>query len=91
MSVVTPWELAIKNGLGKLNCGALLDEFDFYVLEQGFLVLPIEIQHAIRTGALPHHHRDPFDRMLVAQAQTEGLAIVSSDPIFEHYGVPRVW
>jgi PIN domain nuclease of toxin-antitoxin system len=91
VSVVTPWELAIKHALAKLTCGPLLDRFADYLKEQGFVSLEIGIDHAIRAGSLPYHHRDPFDRMLVAQAQAESLAIVSSDEIFEHYGIRRIW
>ncbi len=83
--------MSIKYALGKLNCGPLLDRFSEYMLEEGFVTIDIGIDHAIRAGSLPSHHRDPFDRMLVAQAQAESLWIVSSDEIFEHYGVRRIW
>ncbi len=58
---------------------------------QGFNELPIDSQHAIRAGLLPLHHKDPFDRMLVAQAQATGWPIISADPVFDHYGVRRIW
>lgn len=86
VSIVTPWEASIKAGLGKLtvpgdaDIGASLER-------NGFTLLPVSLQHAAAVRHLPRHHRDPFDRMLVAQAQVEGLAIVTSDPRFLQYDV----
>jgi PIN domain nuclease of toxin-antitoxin system len=91
VSVASAWELAIKNHLGKLPMGGLLERLPRDLEEAGVAVLPINLDHAIRAGSLPGHHKDPFDRMLVAQAQADNLAIVSSDPIFGHYGVRRLW
>jgi PIN domain nuclease of toxin-antitoxin system len=91
VSAVTPWELAIKHASGKLDCGTLLDSFPEYLREQEFTALEVAVEDGIRAAALPNHHRDPFDRMLVAQAQAKSLWIVSSDSIFEHYGVRRIW
>lgn len=89
--VAAVWELAIKTGLGKLDARALLDGAEERFHAAGFSTLPITLEHAIRAGSLPLHHRDSFDRMLVAQAQAENLAIVSSDPVFDRYGVRRRW
>ena len=85
VSAVTLWEIAIKRNLGRLD-------LDVEVLEQelqagGMLELPINWRHAKTTAALPHHHQDPFDRMLVAQAQTEGLTVVTYDKAFADYDV----
>jgi len=91
ISAVVPWELAIKTNLGKLEAISFLTRWTDMLEVQGFTELPIDSQHAIRAGMLPRHHRDPFDRMLVAQAQATGWPIISADPVFEHYGVRRIW
>jgi len=91
VSAVVPWELAIKTALGKIDARPLLDIWDRKMNEEGFSELAIESVHAIRAGLLPLHHRDPFDRMLVAQAHATGWPIVSADAIFERYGVRRIW
>jgi PIN domain nuclease of toxin-antitoxin system len=91
VSAVVPWELAIKTRLGKINVLALLDIWENKLATEGFGELAIESADAIRAGLLPLHHRDPFDRMLVAQAHTTGYPIVSADRVFEAYGVRRIW
>ena len=91
VSPVSPWEMAIKNKQGKLDIQDLLDRLPQEIEEEGFLVLPISIEHGLRAGALPEHHRDPFDRMLIAQAQAEHLPIVSNDTVFDSYGIKRIW
>lgn len=91
LSAVVPWELAIKFRIGKLNVQPILNRWDEMIAVQRFSELPIESAHAIRAGLLPLHHRDPFDRMLVAQAHAGGWPIVSADPVFERYGVRRIW
>ncbi len=85
VSAASVWEAAIKTSLGKLRAP---EPFAEAVLTAGFEALPVTFEHAQRVRDLPHHHRDPFDRMLVAQAQLESLTIVTRDPIFEAYGVP---
>lgn len=91
VSTATVWELAIKNNSGKLEITNLLDGFEGKLADEGMLILPISLDHALRAGALPNHHKDPFDRMLVAQAQAEGVSLVSNDAVFDQYGVKRVW
>ena len=91
VSPVSAWEMAIKNQRGKLDVQDLLDRLPQEIEEEGFLVLPISIEHGLRAGALPEHHRDPFDRMLIAQAQAEHLPIVSNDTVFDSYGIKRIW
>ena len=91
VSTAVGWEISIKNSAGKLEIGGLLDSFEAKLAEEDMAVLPISMDHAVRAVRLPGHHKDPFDRMLVAQAQAENLAVVSSDPVFERYGVRRVW
>lgn len=92
VSVASVWEIAIKASAKKLDDGdLLLMELEDKIQEQGFVVLTICLDHAIRAGMLPLHHRDPFDRMLAAQAQAESLPIISGDKIFDLYGIPRIW
>ncbi len=91
VSAVVPWELAIKTNLAKIEGQTLLAIWDAKLAEEGFSELPIDSGHAIRAGLLPRHHNDPFDRMLAAQAQATGWPIISADPVFEMYGVRRIW
>jgi PIN domain nuclease of toxin-antitoxin system len=91
VSTVVPWELAIKSNAGKLDVRPVLDRWVEMLEVQGFSELPIVSGHAIRAGLLPLHHRDPFDRMLAAQAQATGWPIISADPVFDAYGVRRIW
>lgn len=86
VSTVTVWEIAIKQALNRLAFP--LDDFDAIIVRMGAEVLPILPRHAIAAGRLPLHHADPFDRMLVAQARTEALTLVSSDAAVAHYDVP---
>ncbi|MGD0800926.1 MAG: type II toxin-antitoxin system VapC family toxin [Terracidiphilus sp.] len=91
LSVVIPWELAIKTRTGKLDAHQILREIEFGQLMQDLQVLYADISHVIRAGLLPLHHRDPFDRLLAAQALDLGIPIVSRDMIFDRYGVQRIW
>jgi PIN domain nuclease of toxin-antitoxin system len=91
LSVAIPWELAIKTNAGKLDARQLLREIENGQLEPDLQVLPAEVSHVIRAGLLPLHHRDPFDRLLAAQALELGFPIVSRDRIFDLYGVQRIW
>jgi PIN domain nuclease of toxin-antitoxin system len=92
VSAASAWEIATKVRLGKLPTGEeLASDLGKYLAQLGFEELPISIDHAVRTGRLPGEHRDPFDRMLIAQAQAEDLKIISNDRIFDTYNVQRVW
>ena len=91
ISAVVPWELAIKTNLGRLRVHGLLATWSAKIAAEGFLEIPLESAHGIRAGLLPAHHKDPFDRLLVAQAQATGWPIISADPVFDHYGVRRIW
>ena len=91
ISVVTPWELAIKTGIGKLSVNELLVDFEKRETAAGFAIEGITTSQAIRGGLLPLHHRDPFDRLLAAQALDLNVPIISRDRIFALYGVQRVW
>lgn len=88
VSAASAWELAIKQALGRLE---LPDRFAAGVEESGFEQLVVTFDHAERAGALPLHHRDPFDRMLLAQAAAERLTIVTHDRRFEPYGADVLW
>jgi len=84
--------MAIKISLGKLEVAGPLSEFvQDKLAMSGIALLNITDRHAYAIATLPFHHRDPFDRMLVAQCVTEGLTVVSSDSAFEAYGIHRVW
>ena len=87
VSAVSIWEIAIKRALGKLRAPGGIATL---VEESGFQELVVTSFHAEQAGSLPMHHRDPFDRMLVAQAQAEGLTIVTSDRRIPQYGVRTV-
>lgn len=91
VSAATAWEIATKVRLGKLTWPASAGSVRDYVAQQGFSSLPVTLDHAERAGALPGEHRDPFDRMLIAQAHAEGVPIVSIDEVFDQYGVTRCW
>jgi PIN domain nuclease of toxin-antitoxin system len=91
LSVVIPWELAIKTNSGKLDARQILRDLELGQLDQDLQVLRVEISHVIRAGFLPLHHRDPFDRLLAAQALELAIPIVSRDRIFDLYGVKRIW
>jgi PIN domain nuclease of toxin-antitoxin system len=88
LSAAVVWEIAIKRGLGKL---VVPDEYLSLLLDAGVQPLAVRVDHAAAVEALPMHHRDPFDRMLVAQAQVEGAAVMSRDQSFREYGVTIIW
>lgn len=92
VSAATIWEIAIKVGLGKLTLSmSFVDWMSKVVSDLGLSVLPITVEYAGTQAALPFHHRDPFDRLLVAQAIVEQITLVSNDPLFDQYGVTRLW
>ena len=92
VSVASVWEMAIKMSLGRLDLGSNLDGFvDNHIVANGIGLLRIRITHIAATVGLPFHHRDPFDRLIIAQALTEGLPVVGSDPEFSKYGVRMIW
>jgi len=85
VSAASVWEVAIKAALGRIEIE--LDDFEDEIVKSGFRPLPIGLRHAVTVGRLPAVHRDPFDRMLVAQASVEELRVVSHDRVFERYGL----
>ena len=92
VSVASVWEIAIKHGIGKLVLASPPEEYLPYVLGRGRIsVMPIRFDHAVYVGRLHPHHRDPFDRMLIAQSVIETMAIVSGDAVLDAYGITRLW
>ena len=90
-SVATVWEIAIKLSLGKLRIDATVREFVHAQVRNGFQLLPIEVNHVARVAELPLKHRDPFDRLLIAQALENDLEIITADPAFDQYPVGTIW
>ncbi len=88
VSIASFWEIAIKKALGKLQAP---DELPTRVQEMGFELMAIELEHAWALRELPQHHRDPFDRLLIAQARIEGLVLLTADPAFDAYDVDVAW
>jgi PIN domain nuclease of toxin-antitoxin system len=92
VSAASAWEIATKYRIGKLNFArALAENFIPRVTAAGYQLLPISTEHALRAGLLPGGHKDPFDRMLAAQAIHEDLPILSNDPQLDVFGVRREW
>ena len=92
VSMATFWELAIKISLGKLNLdGLTLNHLKVYCIDNAISFLPIQYQHCQQVIELPFHHRDPFDRLLIGQAQVEKLSLISNDRLFKKYLVNVIW
>ena len=92
VSAASAWEIATKVRLGRLESGSdLARDFAGYLSRARFEQLAVSVEHAVRAGLLPGPHKDPFDRMLIAQAQAENLPIVSNDTALDGYGVHRLW
>jgi len=92
LSVVSAWELVLKTQTGKLR---LPESLNVYVptrmVHYAMHALPVSLAHALASESLPLHHRDPFDRLLIAQATIEGVPIVTADPEFRRYAIKVVW
>lgn len=92
VSAASAWEIAAKHRLGKLpGVAGIVADLNKIVVDQGFLGLPVSIRHGQAAGALPGPHRDPFDRMLIAQAKLDDLVLVSNERALDDYGVGRLW
>jgi PIN domain nuclease of toxin-antitoxin system len=92
LSLASCWELAIKLSLGKVRLPAAIERFvPEHLAANAFRQLAIDFRHIAKVATLPFHHRDPFDRLLAAQALEEDCPIVSADGIFRKYGVKRIW
>ena len=92
VSAASAWEITTKFRIGKLpKATFIVTDIAGTIAQQGFIELPVAIRHGQLAGSLPGIHKDPFDRMLVAQAIVEDVTIVSGDQILSAYGVPRLW
>ncbi len=92
VSSASAFEISTKYRLGKLPvAAAFVEGLDEHLRREGFRPLAISLPHALEAGRLPGPHKDPFDRMLIAQARLEGFTVVTSDPIFQRYRVPVMW
>ncbi len=92
VSAASAWEITTKHRLGKLpGVQAIAHDLEAAIAGQGFAELPISLRHGQAAGALPGPHRDPFDRMLIAQAMLEDLVLISNEQPFDVYGVRRIW
>ena len=92
VSPASHWEIAIKISIGKLPLRQPFPDFvEQAILDNGFVILPIKPKHTAVVASLPFHHKDPFDRLLIAQALAEGIPLVSADPALDQYGIQRLW
>jgi PIN domain nuclease of toxin-antitoxin system len=91
VSAAVGWEIAIKLKAGKMEPRSLIQGMSRLLDQQSFTELPITLSTAVRAGLLPLHHRDPFDRLLVAQAQSLSIPILSADAVLDRYDVKRIW
>lgn len=91
VSVASLWEITIKIGLGKLSIETPLEEFFDFLERNQFWVIPVELNHLLELQALPQHHKDPFDRLIIAQALAEKLPIITKDSNFSKYGLTVQW
>jgi len=91
VSLATPWEMSIKTSIGKLRAADILDDFESIMTRGRFNLLVPTVEHVITGGRLPWFHRDPFDRLLAAQAMELGFSLLSKDVVFDAYGVRRIW
>jgi len=91
VSIASLWEIAIKVSLNKLELKTPFNQINMQLLKNGFELLPVTFEDTLTVAALPFHHRDPFDRIIIAQAITNGLTIISKDEHFPSYGVNLIW
>lgn len=91
VSIASFWEIAIKVSLNKLALSQSLQTISEHILSLQIEILPVTIPHLLHLQSLPFHHRDPFDRLLIAQSQVESLRMISKDSIFDTYLVDRIW
>lgn len=92
LSIASVWEIAIKFSIGKLNLGMSIKELvDEQVINNGIELLSITTEHLAVIANLPLHHRDPFDRLIIAQAMVEQIPVVGTDEVFDSYPIQRLW
>jgi PIN domain nuclease of toxin-antitoxin system len=91
VSMASHWEMAIKYSLGKLNFKLKLPKVFDQIIENGFNIMSISSIHILKSSELTFHHRDPFDRLIIAQSIVEDMHIITADDIFEKYKIKRIW
>jgi len=91
VSIASLWEIAIKISIGKLKLKTPFAAIPQQIIDNGFQVLPIKFEDTFKLSTLPFHHRDPFDRMIIAQSMTNQLTMISKDKQFGHYGIAVIW
>lgn len=91
ISIASLWEMAIKISTGKLELQFRFENMSFILETYQFILLPIEFEHILKVSSLDFHHRDPFDRVIIAQSFIENMAIVGKDRHFDKYGVNMIW
>lgn len=91
ISPIVPWEIALKANKHRQIPHRFVTDFHDVVQTEGFTAIGVDPIHAIRSGLLPFHHRDPFDRLLAAQSLEMDVPLVSKDAVFDRYGVQRIW
>ncbi len=91
LSIASLWEIAIKSGLGKLTLDApFVDFVERNVMGEGIMLLEVNVEHLAEVQKLPHHHRDPFDRLIIAQSIVEKLRVLTTDPQFKNYNIDLI-
>jgi len=91
VSIATLWEMGIKHSLGKLKLKTDLKKIFELFTDSGFILMPITPEHILTNASLPFHHRDPFDRLIIAQAKREGFSVITKDREFEKYNINLIW
>ncbi|MCH8318156.1 MAG: type II toxin-antitoxin system VapC family toxin [Bacteroidetes bacterium] len=91
LSIASLWEMSIKISIGKLELKKPFEDVISYVREKGIEVLSINFEHTLLVSKLDFHHKDPFDRLIIAQAKIENMTIVSKDKLFDDYNIKRLW
>lgn len=92
LSPASYWEIAIKISLGKYTLPQPYEQFIRKAIgDNGFIILPVELRHTAALTNLPFHHRDPFDRLIIAQAMVEQISVISGDSVFDAYPITRIW
>ena len=91
VSAASGWELAIKTQIGKFKSAELVRSLEREIEKEGFIELPISLKHTLLAGSFDSPHKDPFDRLLIAQAQVEKVPIVSNEKVFDGFAIRRVW
>lgn len=91
VSAASAFEIATKENMGKLDWRPFVADLDRWLYQAGFVAEPVSVEQSVRAGLLPFHHRDPFDRLLVAQSQSLNIPIISIDTVLDLYGIQRIW